>query len=128
PEGANGVGAAAVDARIRGALRAHQGAAGRRPAGGSGHAPRADERGRRDCGRRCCRRPVVDRGTGPQRRGGPDGPALPAGRDCAVVTVVAAAAIGSVLADLEISRAWLVDPALGREGPGEIVVTDGILE
>ena len=30
--------------------------------------------------------------------------------------------------DLEISRAWLVDPASGREGPGEIVVTDGILE
>lgn len=33
---------------------------------------------------------------------------------------------GSV--DLEISRAWLVDPALGREGAGEIVVRDGILE
>jgi dihydroorotase len=30
--------------------------------------------------------------------------------------------------DLEISRAWLVDPAPGREGPGEIVVRDGILE
>jgi dihydroorotase len=30
--------------------------------------------------------------------------------------------------DLEISRAWLVDPAAGREGPGEIVVHDGILE
>jgi dihydroorotase len=30
--------------------------------------------------------------------------------------------------DLEISRAWLVDPAAGREGPGEIVVIDGILE
>jgi dihydroorotase len=29
--------------------------------------------------------------------------------------------------DLEISRAWLVDPASGREGPGEIVVRDGIL-
>ena len=25
-------------------------------------------------------------------------------------------------------RAWLVDPASGREGPGEIVVTDGVLE
>jgi hypothetical protein len=24
--------------------------------------------------------------------------------------------------DLEISRAWLVDPAIDREGPGEIVV------
>ena len=30
--------------------------------------------------------------------------------------------------DLEISRAWLVDPAAGREGAGEIVVRDGILE
>jgi len=30
--------------------------------------------------------------------------------------------------DLEIRCAWLVDPAAGREGPGEIVVRDGILE
>jgi len=30
--------------------------------------------------------------------------------------------------DLEISRAWLVDPAAGREGPGEVVVRGGILE
>ena len=37
-------------------------------------------------------------------------------------------AVGVRLADLEISRAWLVDPATGREGPGEIVVTDGLLE
>jgi dihydroorotase len=45
------------------------------------------------------------------------------------VTVAAAAsAIGTVVADLEISRAWLVDPVGGREGPGEIVVTDGVLE
>ena len=36
--------------------------------------------------------------------------------------------IGAVVADLEVSRAWLVDPASGREGPGEIVVTDGVLE
>jgi dihydroorotase len=36
-------------------------------------------------------------------------------------------AVGARLADLEISRAWLVDPASGREGPGEIVVEDGIL-
>ena len=40
----------------------------------------------------------------------------------------AGAAAGRRLADLEITRAWLVDPASGREGPGEIVVTDGILE
>lgn len=30
--------------------------------------------------------------------------------------------------DLEISRAWLVDPAAGREGAGEIVVRGGVLE
>jgi len=30
--------------------------------------------------------------------------------------------------DLEISRAWLVDPAIGREGAGEIVVRGGVLE
>ena len=32
------------------------------------------------------------------------------------------------MTDLEISRAWLVDPAAGRDGPGEIVVVDGRLE
>jgi dihydroorotase len=36
--------------------------------------------------------------------------------------------VGSVVADLEISRAWLVDPLSGRQGPGEIVVTDGLIE
>jgi len=30
-------------------------------------------------------------------------------------------------ADLDIARAWVVDPARRREGPGEIVVRDGIL-
>ena len=34
---------------------------------------------------------------------------------------------GEVVADLGISRAWLVDPYTGLEGPGEIVVADGIL-
>jgi dihydroorotase len=42
--------------------------------------------------------------------------------------VAAPTAVGEVVADLEISRAWLVDPVSGREGPGEIVVTDGVLE
>ncbi len=37
-------------------------------------------------------------------------------------------AVGAIVADLEISRAWLVDPAAGRSGPGEIVVSNGILE
>ena len=32
------------------------------------------------------------------------------------------------MTDLDIGRAWLVDPVAGREGPGEIVVRDGILE
>lgn len=32
------------------------------------------------------------------------------------------------MTDLDLSRAWLVDPAAEREGPGEIVVRDGILE
>ena len=36
--------------------------------------------------------------------------------------------VGEVVPLLEISRAWLVDPVSRREGPGEIVVRDGILE
>lgn len=30
--------------------------------------------------------------------------------------------------DLEISRAWLVDPSIDREGPGEVVIRDGVLD
>jgi dihydroorotase len=30
--------------------------------------------------------------------------------------------------DLDLSRAWLVDPASGREGPADVVVRDGVLE
>jgi dihydroorotase len=36
--------------------------------------------------------------------------------------------VGQVVERLEIEKAWLVDPVAGREGPGEVVVTDGILE
>jgi dihydroorotase len=36
--------------------------------------------------------------------------------------------VGELVADLEVSRAWLVDPVSGREGPGDVVVTDGALE
>jgi dihydroorotase len=36
--------------------------------------------------------------------------------------------IGEVVVDLEISGAWLVDPASGREGPADLVVTDGVIE
>lgn len=32
------------------------------------------------------------------------------------------------MTDLDIGRAWLVDPATRREGPGELVVRDGIFE
>ena len=44
------------------------------------------------------------------------------------MTVATSSPIGTVVADLEISRAWLVDPSSGREGPGEIIVTEGVLE
>jgi len=30
--------------------------------------------------------------------------------------------------DLDLSRVWVVDPASGRDGPGDIVVRDGVLE
>jgi dihydroorotase len=36
--------------------------------------------------------------------------------------------IGEVVVDLEVSGAWLVDPASGREGPADLVVTDGVIE
>jgi dihydroorotase len=36
--------------------------------------------------------------------------------------------VGETVELLEISRAWLVDPVAGREGPGEIIVRDGTLE
>jgi dihydroorotase len=36
--------------------------------------------------------------------------------------------VGQVVERLEIEKAWLVDPVSGREGPGEIVVADGMLE
>jgi dihydroorotase len=36
--------------------------------------------------------------------------------------------IGEVVVDLEISGAWLVDPASGREGPADLVVSDGVIE
>jgi dihydroorotase len=44
------------------------------------------------------------------------------------MSAVAATSVGQVVADFELSRAWLVDPASGREGPGEIVVTNGVFE
>jgi dihydroorotase len=37
-------------------------------------------------------------------------------------------AVGNVLANFDLAKAWLVDPVAGREGPADIVVRDGILE
>ncbi len=36
--------------------------------------------------------------------------------------------IGETVERFELEKAWLVDPVSGREGPGEIVVVDGVLE
>ncbi|MGH2511330.1 MAG: hypothetical protein ACRDGQ_01445, partial [Candidatus Limnocylindrales bacterium] len=36
--------------------------------------------------------------------------------------------VGRLVTDLQLSRAWLVDPFAGREGPAEIVVSDGMIE
>jgi dihydroorotase-like cyclic amidohydrolase len=36
--------------------------------------------------------------------------------------------VGETIERFELEKAWLVDPVSGREGPGEIVVVDGILE
>jgi len=36
--------------------------------------------------------------------------------------------IGEVVERFELEKAWLVDPVSGREGPGEIVITGGVLE
>ena len=66
------------------------------------------------------------RGAGHERRRRPDGAALPARRGARLMALAgspAASSVGEVVADLEISAAWLVDPVSGREGPGEIVVT-----
>jgi dihydroorotase len=36
--------------------------------------------------------------------------------------------VGEMVERFELEKAWLVDPVSGREGPGEIVVTDGVFE
>jgi dihydroorotase len=48
-------------------------------------------------------------------------PARPAGAS-------AGPGIGETVERFELDKAWLVDPVSGREGPGEIVVSDGVLE
>jgi dihydroorotase len=39
-----------------------------------------------------------------------------------------AIAVGQTVERLDLEKAWLVDPVAGREGPGELVVSDGVLE
>jgi dihydroorotase len=36
--------------------------------------------------------------------------------------------VGRIVAELDLSRVWAVDPATDREGPADIVVRDGLLE
>ena len=81
--------------------------------------------GRRDRGGRRRRDAVAHHRAGDERGRGPDGAALPSGR---ARLIPVRGSTGRRVADLDISRAWLVDPAAGREGPGDIVVRDGILE
>ena len=88
--------------------------------------PGPDERRRRDRARRRRGAAFGHHRPGHQRRGGPDGDALPARR--ARTPADRRRPRDGSRTDLEISGAWLVDPASGREGPGEIVVRDGILE
>jgi dihydroorotase len=52
---------------------------------------------------------------------GASGPSQPAGAS-------AGPGIGETVERFELEKAWLVDPVSGREGPGEIVVIDGVLE
>ena len=44
------------------------------------------------------------------------------------MTLVTTLAVGEVVAELDISGAWLVDPVSGREGPADIVVRDGMID
>ena len=143
PARADGRRPAAEPARVRGPLRPDPRAADGGEAGCARHAPGADERGRRDRGRRRGPGPQRHHRAGDERGGGADGAPLPAvGRPrrrprrarsvaesgAGAAGARGAARVGETVELLEISRAWLVDPVAGREGPGEIVVRDGILE
>ncbi len=44
------------------------------------------------------------------------------------MTAVVGPRTGEIVERFEIEKAWLVDPLSGREGPGEVVVVDGVLE
>ena len=128
PARADGGRAAAVAARIRRALRADRASAcALAQPGALVMHPGPMNEGVEIARRRRGRRPVGHHGPGHERRRGPDGAAVPARRGTRRGTRDRRRVSGEG-PDLEISRAWLVDPASGREGPGEIVVTDGILE
>lgn len=43
-------------------------------------------------------------------------------------SVLGGIAVGQTVERFELTGAWLVDPVSGREGPGEVVVSDGVLE
>ena len=44
------------------------------------------------------------------------------------MAVEAPGEVGRLVAELDLSSVWAVDPATGREGPADIVVRDGRLE
>ena len=46
----------------------------------------------------------------------------------AVDARAAAGDVGRVVAELDLSSVWAVDPSSGREGPADLVVRDGRLE
>jgi dihydroorotase len=44
------------------------------------------------------------------------------------MSVAVGPSVGETVERFELQKAWLVDPVSGREGPGEVVVTDGVIE
>jgi dihydroorotase len=56
------------------------------------------------------------------------GPGAPESHGADTAGVAIGPKIGEVVERFDLEKAWLVDPLSGREGPGEIVVRDGILE
>src|SRR5512145_1692925 len=46
----------------------------------------------------------------------------------AVDVRTAAGEVGGILAELDLSAVWAVDPGAGREGPADLVIRDGTIE
>ena len=40
----------------------------------------------------------------------------------------AAGEVGRIVAELDLSAVWAVDPGTGREGPADLVIRDGTIE